>query len=94
MRGQVSDGVMEMIKLGITPAHAGKSLRLPNNHVRIRDHPRACGEKVVTTLKSARTKGSPPRMRGKVRVEKLDYFGPGITPAHAGKRRFYISSRR
>ena len=50
-----------------------------------RDHPRVCGEKLRKTAVSVRELGSPPRMRGKVGARGIFRFGPGITPAYAGK---------
>ena len=65
MRGKVSDEVMEMIKLGITPAHAGKSKDDPDKAQYDPDHPRACGEKSNGNILLVLRRGSPPRMRGK-----------------------------
>ena len=85
MRGKVHNAILTFHQGGITPAHAGKSLRLPNNHVRIRDHPRACGEKVVFLIDEIQIEGSPPRMRGKVFRTCQAEMSQRITPAHAGK---------
>ena len=50
---------------GITPAHAGKRTGdRSDGHCRW-DHPRACGEKLHCSAHFPRTKGSPPRVRGK-----------------------------
>ena len=72
---------------GITPAYAGKSLRLVVTSVLPRDHPRVCGEKAFAMARWDAAMGSPPRMRGK----DVDALGLvrrlGITPAYAGKRR-------
>ena len=65
MRGKVLEGVTEIIKLGITPAHAGKSAIYNNAFTAARDHPRACGEKRCTSAGLYMGIGSPPRMRGK-----------------------------
>ena len=70
---------------GITPAHAGKSSRRCSSRRCCRDHPRACGEKNWSVGVSDYLKGSPPRMRGKVREIKTGKSRRGITPAHAGK---------
>ena len=51
-----------------------------------KDHPRACGEKVVDVFREHRIPGSPPRMRGKGMADTPKIFGARITPAHAGKR--------
>ena len=70
---------------GITPAYAGKSNALLNLPAGQRDHPRVCGEKEAAALSEVYETGSPPRMRGKVRVRIYKVPRPGITPAYAGK---------
>ena len=70
---------------GITPAHAGKSDRWHRWRSSHGDHPRACGEKTLRFKKVAPGTGSPPRMRGKARIERVNKGHIGITPAHAGK---------
>ena len=49
------------------------------------DHPRVCGEKVRITVNDLMSIGSPPRVRGKVRLFLGGNLLPGITPACAGK---------
>ena len=49
------------------------------------DHPRVCGEKTGSGVFTLYIKGSPPRMRGKVRKIPLPAHQIGITPAYAGK---------
>ena len=87
MRGKEKREVDENQPCGITPAHAGKrtgSLTAPQQ---IGDHPRTCGEKVLFCAGALLCQGSPPHMRGKVGEIAVDHWLPGITPAHAGKRR-------
>ena len=50
------------------------------------DHPRACGEKYRTNGFTWADRGSPPRVRGKVRCVFSHLYPPRITPARAGKR--------
>ena len=77
--------------VGITPACAGKRKR-PKRWVRPpKDHPRVCGEKSASQMRSRSSRGSPPRMRGKGASKTLPCRKSGITPAYAGKR---CSSRR
>ena len=72
---------------GITPAHAGKRVTPSRTLLGMRDHPRACGEKLSFSFRARDSAGSPPRMRGKA-FRCLPHRGPcGITPAHAGKSR-------
>ena len=71
--------------LGITPACAGKSVRLVEMFLRHGDHPRVCGEKDPVFPGLLLHLGSPPRVRGK------EFWGcccagcHRITPACAGK---------
>ena len=86
MRGKVLFCIGGRFLARITPAHAGKSLRHKVIIHIVEDHPRACGEKIRPAFPSGQDKGSPPRMRGKVPQDAANVAGPGITPAHAGKR--------
>ena len=86
MRGKVRKMCFAFRQQGITPAHAGKSMLMPQISRCCWDHPRACGEKYAAPFKLAVGGGSPPRMRGKVRVILADEHHAGITTAHAGKR--------
>ena len=72
---------------GITPACAGKSETVRPCSLSSWDHPRVCGEKVLDIAPSSPRKGSPPRVRGKVKFRLLKLLLVGITPACAGKRR-------
>ncbi len=66
MRGEVACGFLVSCFSGITPAHAGRSVRIMPLKTRQRDHPRACGEKCSGCGCRAGYLGSPPRMRGEV----------------------------
>ena len=70
---------------GITPAHAGKTRKASLRHILPPDHPRACGENLSGHLRQGPEGGSPPRMRGKQKVQRPANRGSRITPAHAGK---------
>ena len=69
----------------ITPAHAGKSFILTKKFRSFWDHPRVRGEKLVCGLERHRTRGSPPRARGKGLGVAVQRGQRGITPACAGK---------
>ena len=71
---------------GITPAYAGKSSERLQYRTSRRDHPRVCGEKILSEHVGGVTEGSPPRMRGKERAVKDMRAAGRITPAYAGKR--------
>ena len=82
------------VRRGITPAGAGKSFIAGHIPVKIRDHPRGCGEKAIRDLESFQQVGSPPRVRGKVLhlLEFLEHLR--ITPAGAGKSRLQRRSHQ
>ena len=86
MRGKVIGGFGVLVQIGITPACAGKSALCVNGGARSRDHPRMCGEKTAREFITYLIQGSPPRMRGRVKVTVCQRFRAGITPAYAGKR--------
>ena len=72
---------------GITPACAGKSDSGLQSCSLLRDHPRVCGEKSYCSILARNSLGSPPRVRGKVKIWLLANAFDRITPACAGKRR-------
>ena len=47
MRGTRIKPIKIRHDLGITPAHAGNTIKVPNRNVRPQDHPRPCGEHTV-----------------------------------------------
>ena len=65
MRGKGVKQSNSRIRMGITPAYAGKSVGLYRNTGITEDHPRVCGEKTRGSCASKVMMGSPPRMRGK-----------------------------
>ena len=85
MRGKVDLQVIACIFLGITPAYAGKRSIWRPGSAGCGDHPRVCGEKHPSTAIRQRNTGSPPRVRGKVRVQAPVQEHRGITPDCAGK---------
>ena len=86
VRGKGFRNLVEVRLIRITPAYAGKSVAIASYSLACWDHPRVCGEKSTTLPGGGRARGSPPRMRGKVRHDRNDLAGFGITPAYAGKR--------
>ena len=70
---------------GITPACAGKTRDARMHAQRRGDHPRVCGENMLSMSEPILFAGSPPRMRGKPSLGTAYASGQGITPAHAGK---------
>ena len=86
MRGKALAPPVRAAAQRITPAHAGKSEHYSNDPDRLKDHPRACGEKAMPTAAAGGRRGSPPRMRGKGGDLSGRVSPARITPAHAGKR--------
>ena len=85
MRGKRNKLTVLRTALGITPAHAGKTFSGQSRKKQGWDHPRACGENQVLVTTGYKSKGSPPRMRGKQHFTPEARGQVGITPAHAGK---------
>ena len=85
MRGKRRDDVSQLIGMGITPAHAGKTRSHRKAPRSSRDHPRACGENLARHKKTGGATGSPPRMRGKQLLADFVVCALRITPACAGK---------
>ena len=85
MRGKVVLSSENPLCRGITPAYAGKSWTAAAQTSACWDHPRVCGEKMVSMIPHRRSQGSPPRVRGKVVLSSENPLCRGITPAYAGK---------
>ena len=86
MRGKEQTAVQMGVRLGITPAYAGKRPTAKGCSSGSRDYPSVCGEKTPDASSTTKSIGSPPRMRGKVAFRRILEFLHGITPAYAGKR--------
>ena len=84
MRGTVEREGDSMSRFRITPAHAGNRLPMSPQDTCSGDHPRACGEQELLSPEQAKLVGSPPRMRGTVKMGTSLAGGVRITPAHAG----------
>ena len=93
MRGKDAERLNQRGVVGITPAYAGKSDNGGHKVLKVKDHPRVCGEKFTTLYQMRSASGSPPRMRGKGIVFTSFPFGSGITPAYAGKRNASFGTR-
>ena len=91
MRGKVFSVCIGITNVRITPAYAGKRSISRSNLPLKRDHPRLCGEKLISLHKSSSERGSPPPMRGKVFFNDFSHGLLRITPAYAGKSASTIS---
>ena len=86
MRGKVVMRAESPLFGRITPAYAGKSFCCITTIIRCKDHPRLCGEKILSQEAISEDIGSPPPMRGKGCTSCRAVLEVGITPAYAGKR--------
>ena len=86
MRGKVGYRSRNFLTFRITPAYAGKRFRRQRGSKIYKDHPRLCGEKLITSGNSGMGIGSPPPMRGKADRTRNKEGRNRITPAYAGKR--------
>ena len=68
MRGKATAPAGMEIPTRITPAYAGKRLKSIIIQFPFWDHPRLCGEKLKFIDEKILRQGSPPPMRGKVRL--------------------------
>ena len=85
MRGRGFEYVKQYGEAGITPAYAGKRIIICPTSCPVGDHPRVCGEELCHPQRRSPSRGSPPRMRGRVFVFTHINVYERITPAYAGK---------
>ena len=85
MRGKQSSALAPGFGTRITPADAGKTRCWKPNLTATRDHPRGCGENLISKNAVKARKGSPPRMRGKHSSKVFSTLSCRFTPADAGK---------
>ena len=65
MRGKARSCQANTSVTRITPAYAGKRVKISLKFRASEDHPRVCGEKFQRSIRLPVRSGSPPRMRGK-----------------------------
>ena len=87
MRGTLCAAMLSVNMPRITPAYAGNTNIVKSILVNFWDHPRVCGEHPLHRLKGNVYKGSPPRMRGTLRIAIKENSKDRITPAYAGNTR-------
>ena len=85
MRGKAVSFPNILTRCRITPAYAGKRYAGCDFGNVQRDHPRLCGEKLLSIFQKSNHLGSPPPMRGKVKFFHFFFLRDRITPAYAGK---------
>ena len=84
MRGTPSPPPTLTLSAGIIPAYAGNTGFSCNCFPQCRDHPRICGEHVVSDVLFAVDSGSSPHMRGTPDLHGKLSDHLGIIPAYAG----------
>ena len=84
MRGAPVLALAAPHKVGIIPAYAGSTNATLTFSVIPRDHPRVCGEHIISSWRFVAMPGSSPRMRGALRDADLVELLVGIIPAYAG----------
>ena len=89
MRGKLDNSFIFSKNDRITPAGAGKTRCTAYNHAAAKDHPRRCGENIVTDIYDGCKSGSPPQVRGKPLTVINKKSEIRITPAGAGKTLSY-----
>ena len=85
MRGKLAEKYIPALLRRITPAGAGKTKYIPALLRIAEDHPRRCGENIISQPFLQCKVGSPPQVRGKLYVGVTAGNVRGITPAGAGK---------
>ena len=90
MRGKVARGFLKAPPKRITPAHAGKSPPAAVSSSIIRDHPRACGEKLGNLFLYDGHPGSPPAHAGKSCRQRIPAGCPGDHPRACGEKYLVI----
>ena len=79
---------------GITPAGAGKTLRVLLKMRLLRDHPRRCGENCTVPTVSSLSRRITPAGAGKTGYERLEAGSAGDHPRRCGENRFMSVLRR
>ena len=85
VRGEVFERGAHRKRAGITPACAGRSAESRRGGACPSDHPRVCGEKLVSQRIQHSHRGSPPRARGEGKNSAQTEKFNRITPACAGR---------
>ena len=86
MRGEDHRSRLNLPRIGIIPAGAGRRKRLWDLRTRVWDHPRGCGEKCRQDRQGRCRRGSSPRVRGEANIGLGGQRDKGIIPAGAGRR--------
>ena len=88
-RGKHSRARLSSLVAGLIPAHAGKTMRLSQQGLITRAHPRSRGENIGDASAWRPQVGSSPLTRGKHQAVPAPGLAGGLIPAHAGKTSAY-----
>ena len=92
-RGKHTRRRRRRVRVGLIPAHAGKTLITRTTRVIARAHPRSRGENSSPLRERPRGRGSSPLTRGKPDGILTGVSMCGLIPAHAGKTMGGLSTR-
>ena len=84
-RGKPRANASMSARVGLIPAHAGKTGRRRGRSQQLSAHPRSRGENSTPAFSRACIAGSSPLTRGKPGHASHDHGFSGLIPAHAGK---------
>ena len=84
-RGKPCQDRRDRQRLGLIPAHAGKTALTTSSGPSCRAHPRSRGENRYTATYQVTAKGSSPLTRGKRARNRVGQLVPGLIPRLAGK---------
>ena len=93
MRGPPDASVPEYFVYGIIPAYAGTTCPCTPSSIPRWDHPRLCGDHVLSLTWFGSQLGSSPPMRGPLRNYSDGNIRCGIIPAYAGTTIFIVTYR-
>ncbi len=85
VRGKLGPLAASRLAIRLIPACAGKTLIVMVRSVRVRAHPRVCGENGLVPFQGGGQLGSSPRVRGKPTVHPKCHAPCRLIPACAGK---------
>ena len=84
-RGKPYEQMLGTAKVGLIPAHAGKTAGDQHVGAGLRAHPRSRGENTWSRMARISSTGSSPLTRGKRGFQVGRHAPQGLIPAHAGK---------
>ena len=93
-RGKLGTPTVGVVKIGLIPAHAGKTKPANVLGRNASAHPRSRGENPISRAASAAEDGSSPLTRGKLVATSTGTAPSGLIPAHAGKTPSVQAERR